>query len=120
MVLPKPARILWADVCRDGGSYELGFVDRDDRTWHLRLPVKLKHRPWWWSTERRAGYFPPVLRGPEGATQTDEARAEHELDWDAASTLHASLSALVDDRIEMGGAARASEMLAHLARRGKL
>lgn len=115
VILPRPARILWADVCRDGGSHEREFVDGEDRSWHLRLPVKLKRRLWWWSTERRAGYFPPILREPR-----KEDAAGLELDWDAAVSLHGSLRSLIDDRIQMGGAARAGEMLSRLARRGRL
>ncbi|MCB1553450.1 MAG: hypothetical protein KDJ14_06540 [Xanthomonadales bacterium] len=114
MQLPRPTRILWADICRDGGSYELAFTDENQRAWHLRLPVKLKDRGLWPSRERRLGYFPPVLRG-----QHPEL-ADRVLDWDTAEALGAALAELTGAHIEMGGAERANAMIDHLRKRGAL
>jgi hypothetical protein len=114
MDLPLPARILWADVCRDGGSYELAFADARERLWHLRLRVRLRRRWLWWPVERRAGYAPPVMRGP------GSDGPEHVLTWDAAEALRAALAPMLGPHIEMGGAPRATAMLDYLGKRGGL
>lgn len=112
MDLPEPTRILWADVCRDGGSFELGFLTADGREFKLKLPVKRGKAGWFRPAALRVGYLPPVLSGPSSADQI--------LDWQQADRLSTLLRPLVQAGIEAGGAQRAEEMLQFLSMGGAL
>ena len=113
MNVPTPKQILWADVCRDGGSYELGYVDDETNEYHLRLPVQRASKGIFRKTEQRIGYLQPTL------DSGDRARAET-LTWQEASQLEAQLRPLLDANIESGGQARAAEMLRYMRLRGGL
>lgn len=53
--LPKPLKVDYADTCRDGGSYSIGFINSKSEFYSLELPVKLD------SSLNRVGYKQPYL-----------------------------------------------------------
>ena len=113
MNVPIPSRILWADVCRDGGSYELGYSDADNQQYRLRLPVQRGSKGFFRKTEHRIGYLQPTLdEGDRGDAKT--------LTWQEATELETQLRPLLNSTIAAGGPSRATEMLRFIRLRGGL
>ncbi|MBD8526404.1 hypothetical protein [Pseudomarimonas arenosa] len=112
--LPPPARIVLADVLRDGGSYRLDYESTWGEFIEVNLPVKIEGKL------RRVGYYPPQLRRqPSPGSETTDPWT---LDWDEAAALAALLRPLLSlsGDIQGGNAERAREMLRYLGLRGEL
>lgn len=113
--IPRPLRIRWADVLRDGGSYVLVYDAENGDTVKVLLRVVATQQL------KRTGYRNPqlIVVDPE----TYEERGHREIDWDSAARLGSFLltaRAVQDSKIGLGGAARASEMIRLLSLRGRV
>lgn len=113
--VPKPARIRFADVMRDGGSYVLAYDSENS------LSVKILLRVIMTDKFQRIGYQKPQL------TITDAISLKlintRIIDWDDAKILGKLLAPLLspfDKKIGGGGIPRATEMLHYLSLRGEL
>lgn len=114
--IPKPVRILFADVLRDGGSYTLMYESETDSVKiELKVIRKIKN-----GNYLRIGYQKPQLIVVEAKTLT--AIETKEMDWDEALVLSKLLKPLLisSPKIDGGGKPRATEMLRYLTLRGGL
>jgi hypothetical protein len=112
--VPRPVRIGFADVMRDGGSYTLFYDSENKET------VKVLLRVITTDTLRRTGYRNPQLITVDPLTY--EKRCAREIDWDDAAKLGTLLLPLISSgkKISGGGASRATEMIRYLSLRGSL
>lgn len=112
--IPKPIRIKFADVMRDGGSYALMYDSENS------ISVKVLLRVISTDALHRIGYRKPQLVISD--SPSFEAIEEREIDWDDAIILSKKLEALLSPSIKIGGGGfqRAKEILHYITLKGGL
>ena len=108
MSIPVPKSLHAADVCRDGGSYVLVYVDAAGFQHEVELPVILGP-----GSAGRVGYREPVVKSYASGESSV-------LSWAEAASLSRQLAPLVGGSIEWGGVPRAREGVELLSLGGKL
>jgi hypothetical protein len=106
-VYTTPKQILYVDICRDGGSYVLGYLDFTETVSELEMLVEKNDQ------YSRVGYHIPTL-----ARYPIEQRQA--IDWEVAMALEASLRPLIDRGVGAEALSRFEEMFALIRRKGKL
>ncbi len=111
--IPEPHTLDSADICRDGGTYLVLYLDRHGHVHEIELPVIIN------GGFARVGYMPPVLRSYD-PTARGSILASRQLSWDEGIELRSKLVRLLNHEIGMGGRTRAEEMFDLLLLRGAL
>jgi hypothetical protein len=106
-VYTTPKQILYVDICRDGGSYVLGYSDSTERVYELEMLVEKNDK------YSRVGYHIPTL-----ARYPIEQRPA--IDWEVAMALESALRPLMHRGICAEALSRFEEMFALIRRKGKL
>jgi len=115
-MLPEPVKLESADVCRDGGTYVVHYLDKVGTFVEVELPVITGTINGRW---RAVGYKPPVLKifDPKSHGTVKEKR---QLTWEEGIALRSKLIELLNDKVGLGGKSRAEEMFELLLLKGKL
>lgn len=115
-MLPEPRKLQSADVCRDGGTYVVHYLDQVGNFFEVELPVITNTLNGRWGA---IGYKPPILKiyDPKVHGQVKETK---QLTWEEGIELRNKLLSLLSDDIGLGGKLRAEEMFELLILRGKL
>ncbi len=116
MNIPEPRSVNCADICRDGGTYVVLYLDKIGDFYEVELPVIIDSSSAGW---HRIGYKPPIFRGYDPKIQ-GKIRAERQLSWEEGLAIRKKLVPLLSDNIGMGGRSRAEEMFELILSKGEL
>lgn len=107
MPFSEPSSIHAADICRDGGTLVLVYLDRSGLQHEVEVPVRVDEN------YEVVGYWPPSLK-------TCSTKVLTALDWEEAASLGMALSSLIRGEIEWGGPERARQVVDVLSLGGRL